>query len=134
MATESAPWQIKAMPVSTREKAVRYARMRGETMAEWVSRAVDTQASIEDGDRVLPPGEPEQTTQVAGPDLHALAAALQTMQEARAMAEAAGLPVPRSLARAAFALVRQSARKARGLPPLAPRRRLSGPDSSEPAR
>ena len=42
MATESAPWQIKSMPIGTREKAVRYAKMRGETMAEWMARAVDT--------------------------------------------------------------------------------------------
>ena len=40
MATESAPWQIKSMPIGTREKAVRYAKMRGETKwptEEWLN-------------------------------------------------------------------------------------------------
>src|SRR3954451_6969061 len=32
----AAPWTIKAVPVHIREKAVRYARMDGCTMAEWL--------------------------------------------------------------------------------------------------
>jgi hypothetical protein len=41
----AAPWTIKAVPVHIREKAVRYARMDGITMAEWLAKAVETEAS-----------------------------------------------------------------------------------------
>jgi hypothetical protein len=45
------------------------------------------------------------------------------MHAARAVADAAGLPVPKTAARHAFALLSAELRRARGLPPLAPRRR-----------
>lgn len=150
MATESAPWQIKSMPIGTREKAVRYAKMRGETMAEWMARAVDTQASIEDGDRVLPPGEPEQTHHsrpMSGVNLETVAVVLQAM----AAAQASGLPVSKTAVRETVGLIREQMRAARGLPvsqtrprigqtishdddisDLGPAREASGPGNESP--
>ena len=54
----AAPWTVKAVPVRVREKAVRYAKMDGVTMAEWLGRAVDTEANRQDGNQVIPPGNP----------------------------------------------------------------------------
>ena len=54
----AAPWTIEAVPVAVREKAVRYARMEGVTMAEWLSRAVETQAQMQEANQVLLPGKP----------------------------------------------------------------------------
>jgi hypothetical protein len=57
--SDAAPWTIKAVPVAVREKAVRYARMDGCTMAEWLTKAVETQAAKQDANQVIPPGKPD---------------------------------------------------------------------------
>jgi hypothetical protein len=120
MALDSAPWMIKAMPVHVREKAVRYAKMAGVTMAEWMGRAVETQATLQDGNRVIPPSKPEQTRQASGLDLGDVAAALQAM----AAAQAAGLPVSKAAVRGVVALIREDVRAARGLPDRQTRPRI----------
>jgi hypothetical protein len=112
MALDSAPWQIKAMPVHVREKAVRYAKMAGLTMAEWMVLAVETQANLQDGNRVIPASKPEQPRQSSGLDLGDVAAALQAM----AAAQVAGLPVSKAAVRGVVALIREDVRAARGLP------------------
>jgi hypothetical protein len=110
----AAPWTIKAVTVQIREKAVRYARMDGCTMAEWLAKAVETQASKQDGNLVIPPGKPETPPLPASSvDLNAAAAVLQAM----AAAASAGLPVSKAATRDTVALIRERIRADRGLPP-----------------
>ncbi len=56
----------------------------------------------------------------------------QAWQGARALAEAAGVPVPPHIARNALAAVQQATRQVRGLAPPAPRRKLTA-IGNEPA-
>src|SRR3954447_26090145 len=115
------PWTIKAVPVQVREKAVRYARMEGCTMAEWLTKAVETQADRQDGNQVLLPGKPEPTP-LPSPtvDLGEAAAALQAL----AQAASAGLPVSKAAAREAVSLIRAHIRVGQGLPPRQTRRQI----------
>jgi hypothetical protein len=115
----SAPWTIKAVPVAVREKAVRYARMDGCTMAEWLTKAVETQANRQDGNQVIPPDKPGETAlPVLSVGLGEAAAALQSL----ATAASAGLPVSKTAARETVALIRAHIRVGRGLPPRQTRR------------
>jgi hypothetical protein len=50
---------VEAVPVAIREKVVRYARMDGCTMAEWLTKAAETQAGRQEANLVIPPGKPE---------------------------------------------------------------------------
>ena len=111
----SSPWTIKAVPVSVREQAVRSARMEGVTMAEWISRAVATEARKQEGNLVIPPGRPEAPTPRPAPtiELGEATAALQAM----ASAAQAGLPVGKAAVRDTVALIREQVRVGRGLPP-----------------
>ena len=81
-------------------------------MAEWLSKAVETQASQQDGNQVIPPGKPEPTTTPLSVDLHDAALALQAM----AAAATAGLPVSKAASRDTVALIRDHIRVGRGLP------------------
>ena len=108
---QTAPWTVKAMPVHIREKAVKYARMDGVTVAEWLTRAVETQANRQDGNQIIPPGVP-QAPAPSALDLGTVAVALQAM----AAAAGAGLPVAKAAAREAVAVMRLQMRFARGLP------------------
>src|SRR3954468_3125360 len=109
----SAPWTIKAVPVHIREKAVRYARMDGCTMAEWLAKAVETQANQKEGNLVMPTGKPDQRAPSPSVDLADAAAALQAL----ASAASAGLPVSKAATRDTVALIRDHMRVGRGLPP-----------------
>jgi hypothetical protein len=109
----AAPWTIKAVPVAVREKAVRYARMEGVTMAEWLSRAVETQAAKQEANQVYPPGRPEETSFPSPTiELGEAAAVLQAM----AAAAASGLPVTKAAVRDTVSLIREQIRVGRGLP------------------
>lgn len=117
---DAAPWTIKAVPVPIREKAVRYARMAGDTVGEWIAQAVETQASKQDGNQVIPPDKPGPTRPIQQPpdiDLGNVAAALQAMSAAAT----AGLPVSKPAVRDTVALIRAHVRAARGLPAPTPR-------------
>jgi hypothetical protein len=115
----AAPWTIKSVPVAVREKAVRYARMDGCTMAEWLTKAVETQANRQDANLVIPPDKPRETPLVVpSVGLGDAAAALQSL----AQASSAGLPVSKTAARETVALIRAHIRVGRGLPPRQTRR------------
>ena len=106
---DNAPWTIKAVPVHVREKAVRYARMDGLTVAEWLARAVETEANRQDGNQIIPPDRLPTPPSI---DLATIAAALSAM----AQAQAAGLPVAKAAARETVAMIREHVRVGRGLP------------------
>src|SRR5579864_6000192 len=55
--SERGPLTIKNFSVETRKLAVAHAANRGESMAEWVARAIQTQAALESRDAILPPAE-----------------------------------------------------------------------------
>src|SRR3954467_7703423 len=117
----AAPWTIKAVPVPIREKAVRYARMEGVTMAEWLTKAVETQAERQEGNQVIPPGQPEPVSLPSSTvHLGEAAAALQAM----ATAASAGLPVSKAAVRDTVGLIRDQVRVGRGLPPRQTRRHI----------
>jgi hypothetical protein len=103
-----APWTIKSVATSTRETVTAAARKEGMTVGQWLERQVREWTEA---------GSP---TRVAhGPT--AMADVAQAMQAARAIADAAGVPLPGSLAREAFATVKLAMRQARGLAPAHPR-------------
>ena len=99
------PWTIKVFSRNTRNMVVAAARQEGVTTGQWLERCVRDRSEGE--------GPPTSQGQAARASVSDLA---QLMQEARAMAQAAGVPVPAAMARDAFALVRQATRQARGVP------------------
>ena len=121
---DKASWTIKSVPVETRKLAVACASRAGETMAEWLVKAVRNQANLEAGERVLPPARSAASLParpayaLPPPDLGELAG---LMDAARTIAAAADVPIPKATARHALALMQAQLRAARGLPPLARR-------------
>jgi len=95
------PWTIKSVPVAIRQRATERAKNNDETVGEWIERAVLAQADREANTLVIPPGKPEQTEALpaaprANRDLAALARA--AVEVAR-LYQAAGLPLPKRVAR-----------------------------------
>lgn len=107
------PWTIKSVPVRTRDTVVAAARRDGVTVGQWLERRVAEWEA--DGSPVVVP-----TSSGPAPNLGDLAA---VMQAARALADAANVPVPPHLARDALAAVKLATRQVRGLPPPVPRRK-----------
>lgn len=111
MADDKAPVTIKSMDQAAWETAKRSAAKAGETMAEWLARAIRQLAALEEGDRETPPGQPSKPPAPGLPvaELEGL------MRAAAALADASGVPVPKRTARHAYALVSAQLRAARGL-------------------
>ena len=114
-ADSHAPWTIKAVPVATREKAIRHARMDGVTVGVWLARAVDTQADRQDAIEVIPPGRPDRETGKPEAPTVSLADAAAALQ-ALAAAATAGLPVHHAVVTATTTMIRRHMRVRRGLP------------------
>lgn len=111
----AAPWTIKSVSIATREAVTKAARRENLTVGQWLERRVAEWEG--DGSPMpvssIPPSGPV-------PNLGDLA---QAWQAARALGEAAGVPVPSHIARDAFAAIKQATRQIRGLPPHASRRK-----------
>ena len=107
------PWTIKSLPTRTRDTVVAAAKREGLTVGQWLERRVGEWEAA--GSPV-----PVPTSTGPAPNLGDLAA---VMQAARALADAAGVPVPPHLARDALATVKLATRQVRGLPPPVPRRK-----------
>lgn len=140
-APAKAPMHIKSVPVATRRLMLGLATKQGQTLAEWLAQTVDLAARMQAGERVLPPlvpGQPGRPGQTLGQTLgqafgqtpgqpgttapavvnaRGFAELAVALRAARELADAAGVPVPRSLARHALALLAAQLREARGLPP-----------------
>ena len=128
---DKAPMTIKAVPTATRTKMVRCAEKRGQTMAVWLARAVDNQANLEAGDQVEPAlfeprevGLPLVKPEPISGKPFVLADLRDAMAAAAAVATASGLPLPKVMARHAYALLTAQLREARGLSPAKPRQTL----------
>ncbi len=107
----AAPWTIKSLSVRTREAIVAAARREGLTVGQWLERRVAEWEAD---------GSPVPVSGSLAPNLGDLA---QAWQAARALADAAGIPVPSHLARDALAAVKLATRQVRGLSPPKPRRK-----------
>jgi hypothetical protein len=78
------PFQIRDFRRGTQAKAKACANRAGLNMAEWMDRAVHTQARVEQGDQILPPDQPG-APQPSGPNgadqltarMHAVAGLMQ---------------------------------------------------------
>jgi hypothetical protein len=118
-------WTIKSMLVETRLLAIACAAKRGETMGQWIDRAIKRQADIEAGDRIEPARfEPSLPAVKPAPETGnpiSMTELRQAMEAAAAVSTASGVQVPKTTARHAYALLTQRLREGRGLPPLAPR-------------
>lgn len=108
------PFQIRGFPVATRKLALACAAKAGLTMPEWMDRAVHSQSRIDRDESVFPP-----LAKVNGhaDDDEGL---VELLNAAAAIAAANGRQL-RSVP-GLTSLVAERVRKARGLPPLAPRR------------
>lgn len=119
-ANQVTPWTIKGMPVAVRKRATECAQRLDETVAEWMTRAVNRQADMEARNVVIPPGKPEANRVAQEPvsmpqlDLAGLGAAVQAVTAAY---QAAGAKVPRAIGREAKATIEHYLRGMRGLPP-----------------
>jgi len=117
---------VKGISGAAWEKGLKSAKKRDEPFGVWLGRAIDRQADMEADDRVILPDERAVGQTVSAPASdHAPAFALPeieaAMRTAAALADAAGMEVPKPMARHYFALLTSTLRLARGLPPLKPR-------------
>ena len=108
---EGAPMSIEAMPVATRRKIAACAAKQGLTAAEWLVRAVDNQANLEAGNKVILPGQDKPDTPTPAPISVAELASLLTAVAAVGTATA----LPPGIVREAYAAARLRLREARGL-------------------
>lgn len=127
---DKAPMTVKAMPVRARQRALKAAAKQDQSMAEWLTRAIDQLADREEGaretfpDEAVKPGKPpalaELSSQVVIPPGF-LTDLIEVMRAAEATAVAAGVPVPKAVARHSYAILTARLRQVRGLPPVKPR-------------
>lgn len=130
---ETTTVNLKSMPVSVWNRAKNCANRQGETLAEWLTRAITQLADREesapretvqggqDSRRDSQPDRPRaQAPELAPTDLEALVRAM-TMA-----AESSGVPIPKATGQHVLAVGAAHLRAARGLPapkPRAPRTR-----------
>lgn len=112
------PWTIKSVSTATRAKVNAAARRENLTVGQWLERRV---AEWEADGGPVPVGAPAL---VAEP--MSLAELRDAMGAAAAVASAAGVAVPKAVARHAFAVLATQLRDARGLPPVRPRQTRLG--------
>jgi hypothetical protein len=129
---EKAGMTVKAMPTRARQRALKAAAKQGQSMAEWLTRAIDQLADREEGARETFPDEmgnrgnlpavPTPPAVVMIPPGF-LAEITEAMRAAQAVSAAGGVPVPKVVARHAFTILADHLRTVRGMPPVKPRRR-----------
>lgn len=123
-------WTIKNFPVRVREKVIRAARQRGQSVPEWTVAAVELAAHMQERDGMFPPAQPLMTLERPGslvalpappvaPAPVSLTELTEAMQAARGLADAAGVALPKTTVNHAFAILNKQLRTARGLKPRA---------------
>lgn len=117
---------VKGISGAAWEKGLKAAKKRDEPFGVWLGQAIERQADAQAYDRIEMPDERTPGLPPSAPvSAHAPAFALPeieaAMRTAAALAEAAGMEVPKPMARHYFALLTSTLRLARGLPPLKPR-------------
>lgn len=115
------PWTLKGVTDETRSMGLMLAAKLGLPMGEVVGLALAGMADRERGNRIIPPGRPDQEVSPRHPvSLTEFAHAATALA---ALSAAAGVPVQKAVARGANSLMRDWIRGARGLPAPAPRRK-----------
>lgn len=114
---DAAPWTIKGMPIEVRQKAVKAANAQDQTVAAWMTEAVNRLANQQAGNQVIPPGKPERP-HAALPEIDLAGFAQAVAATVQAIQAAGGTP-PKALGREAAATLRVHMRAARGLLPRA---------------
>lgn len=115
------PVTVKAMPVAEWKRAKDAAEKQDQSMAEWLARAINQLADREAGEReVFPNQAPVSPPSLPTPTIPA-GEVTEMMRAAHAVSQAAGVPVPKTVARHLFAVLSAQARAARGLPASKPR-------------
>jgi hypothetical protein len=118
---------VKGISSVAWEKGLKSAKKRDEPYGVWLGRAIERQADLEADDRVILPDEREDGQPASAPasaqprvsfSLGEIEGAMRTAAD---LASAAGLEVPKPMARHYFALLTSTLRLARGLEPLKPR-------------
>ena len=118
---ERSNWTIKAVNVATRKTAVDCAGRAGLSVAQWLERAVRNQANLDAGNAVIPPDERgDNRANLPMPKIDDVLHAISTLA-------AAGVPVPKTIGRAVYAMLGQEVRRRRGLPPQGQRLAVRGP-------
>lgn len=116
------PWTIKSIPTRTRNKVNAAARRENLTVGQWIEKRVDDWEA--DGAPVRTPAAPAP----AG-NLTEIADMLRATTEA---AQAAGIPLPKTVARQSFAILDGVQRAMLGKPPRSPRPpRLAAPTADD---
>jgi hypothetical protein len=127
---DKAAMTVKGMPVRARQRALKAANKQGQSMAEWLTRAIDQLADREEGARETFPDEranranPPAIVGAVSPAVIPpgfLSDLTEAMGAAKGIADAAGVPVPKATARHAFAILTDHLRLVRGLGPVKPR-------------
>jgi hypothetical protein len=111
------------MPQESRKKALAGANKRGETAAQFMVRAIDTQLAMDAGDRIEMPSDKPEPEPPARPgtttaELLAHAALMQAAAEA---AKVSGVRMPKTAARQFYAILDAAQRPVLGKPPKLPR-------------
>jgi hypothetical protein len=111
---DNAPWTIKSVPIEVRQRAVKAAHAQGQTMAQWLTDAVNRLADQQERNEVL---EPRIRLQQLSPDgLATLMQSVGTM--AQGVASLASVKrAPKAEIKRAVALVDEHVRMAMGQPP-----------------
>lgn len=108
------PWTIKTIGNRVRKRIIDAAHKEGLSVGQWLERRANEW--LDDGGPVRV--SPGQTTPVSPVPMAEQALMLREVRES---AQAAGIPVPKAPVRQAAALLTQSLRASRGLPPPAKR-------------
>lgn len=124
---DKAPMTVKGMPVRARQRALKAAAKQDQSMAEWLTRAIDQLADREEGVRETFPdeaGKPGKPLALPSPTVIPegfLTDLADTMRAAHAVSEASGIPIPKATVHHAYAVLANHLRFVRGLPPVKPR-------------
>jgi hypothetical protein len=119
---EAAPWTIKAVPVETRQKAVKAANADGQTVGQFLVEAVNLLVEKRAGNLILPAG-PDPTHNPLTPDqLTARIMAVAALQQSTAaMKQASGRATGKLTLTRCLGSLDQHMIEAEGLPPRPPR-------------
>ena len=103
------PWTIKAIPLETRNAAISAAEREGQTIGEWLTRAIRSQAqSDHQRDRAPAVVTPASDLKSDLNDIERMVAL------AAQLATATGAPPPKGVSRAAYGLLRDRLERIKG--------------------
>jgi hypothetical protein len=122
------PWTVKGISPEDRNAAIAAAEREGQTIGEYLSRAIRAQVQADrQRDRAPALVGPQSVPQSD----HALAAIERMIAAARSLSDAAGEPPPKQVQRLAYGLLRDQMRAMKG-PTERPKSPTGTPSGSDP--